>query len=129
MKSVLIVEDEALLALCAGVEIEGSGNRVAGVAHSVSQALDWLSRESADLAVIDYNLGGETSEPVADALRARGIPYAVVSGASRQRMEDAGFAPDTIHAKPANYRRIVEQLALLVPREGLRSLSSKPTMS
>ncbi len=62
------------------------GYSVAGSAGSVEQALTDLEANEIDLAVVDVNLAGTESFPVADALRERGIPFLFTTGYGQQGM-------------------------------------------
>lgn len=79
-RSILVVEDEALVAMLVEDALIDAGFAVIGPARSVAEALALLARESPAAAVLDLNLGGETSIGVADALAARGIPFLVATG-------------------------------------------------
>ena len=84
---VLVVEDEALLALTIAEELDDAGFAVVGPALSTHDALGCLERpERCDIAVLDVNLGLGSSEPVARELAARGIPFIVMSGYSRAQL-------------------------------------------
>lgn len=77
---VLVVEDEALIA----IEIDGilaaAGFAVVGPVATVKDALPLLASDAIDGAVLDVNLGRETSEPIAQELTQRGVPFLAVSG-------------------------------------------------
>lgn len=77
---VLIVEDESLVAMLLEDMLLDLGAEVVGVAASVENALALLQDESIDAALLDVNIEGQRSFPVADALRDRGIPYAFATG-------------------------------------------------
>jgi DNA-binding response OmpR family regulator len=77
---VLVVEDEALVAMLVEDALLDAGFGVIGPAATVAEALDLLGQDKPDAAVLDLNLAGETSVPVADALAARGIPFVVATG-------------------------------------------------
>lgn len=82
-RRILAVEDEYYLAMDLERELTGVGAAVIGPAPSVEQALTLIDAEPAiDAAVLDINLGGELAYPVADALRARGIPFLFATGYS-----------------------------------------------
>ena len=57
-----------------------SGATVVGPAGGVTAALDVISSEEIDGALLDVNLGGEQSFDVADALAERSIPFVFVTG-------------------------------------------------
>ena len=77
---VLVVEDEFLLALDLELVLERHGFRVLGPTATVAQALRLLEDgEPPDVALLDVNLKGEMVTPVAEALRARGVPFVLAS--------------------------------------------------
>lgn len=85
-KRILVVEDEFLIALDIAGALEQGGLVVVGPLASVRDALDALEREGVDGALLDANLGGEPVGRVADALFARGVPFAFVSGYGREQL-------------------------------------------
>ncbi len=81
---VLVVEDEFLIALDLELLLERHGWRVLGPAASVAEALRLLEGEVPDVALLDITLkDGETVVPVAEALRARGVPFVLASAYAR----------------------------------------------
>jgi len=79
-RRVLVVEDEALIALQIEDAIQAMGCEVVGPASSVDAALELLRAGAPDAAVLDINLGGEPSERVASALAALGVPFLFCTG-------------------------------------------------
>ena len=79
-RRVLVVEDETLVAMLVEDTLLDAGAKVIGPAATVAQALALIAETVPDVAVLDMNLAGETSEPVADLLRERGVPFVVASG-------------------------------------------------
>jgi len=77
---VLIVEDEALVALQLEDMLADFGCVIMGPASRVGQALDLLGQQTVDAAVLDLNVAGELVYPVADALQSRGLPYIFATG-------------------------------------------------
>lgn len=73
--SVLAVEDEALVAMCLEDILLDLGCAVLGPAARVHQALKLLDTEHVDIAVLDVNVAGEVVFPVADKLKALGVPF------------------------------------------------------
>jgi len=80
--SVLLVEDEALLAIDVTSIIEMAGGRVVGPAYSLGQGFSWIGRGKFDCAVLDINLHDELVFALADALVERGIPIVFLSAHS-----------------------------------------------
>ena len=87
-KSILLVEDEFLLALHLEELLQSLGGTVRGPFGKLSDALDAVQREKFDLALLDINLGGTMVYPLADDLRARGVPFLFLSGYSVANLPD-----------------------------------------
>lgn len=81
--SVLVVEDEFLIAMNLQAILEESGYRVVGPAASVEQALQLLTLDLPDAAVLDVSLRGEIVTPVAAALRHAEVPFVYPSTVSK----------------------------------------------
>jgi DNA-binding response OmpR family regulator len=77
---VLIVEDEVLVAMLIEDMLVNLGFEVVGPAMRLQLALKLAREENFDFAVLDINLAGELSFPVAYALRERGIPFIFATG-------------------------------------------------
>jgi CheY-like chemotaxis protein len=77
-----VVEDEFMIGLDIGEQLAEAGFEVVGPALSVTKALQLVADPGCDVAVLDINLGGETSGPIARKLRASGTPFVVVTGYS-----------------------------------------------
>lgn len=79
-RSILIVEDEPLIAMMLEDFLESMGHTIRGTCDTVSEALAEAERGGFDLAILDVNLKGESVWPVAAALRDRGTPFVLASG-------------------------------------------------
>ena len=77
---VLVVEDEALVALQLEDMLAELGCAIIGPASRVCQALNLLGGQRVNAAVLDLNVAGELVYPVADALASRGLPYIFATG-------------------------------------------------
>jgi len=85
---ILIVEDEMLVAMNIEDMLLDLGHEVAGLASRLAGAVS-LAREAAvDVAMLDVNLAGEASFPVADVLAERGIPFLFATGYGVQGIEE-----------------------------------------
>jgi CheY-like chemotaxis protein len=79
--SVLIVEDEPLIAMMLEDFLDGLGHRVAGAVDCVEDALQHVEAGGFDVAILDVHLrDGKSSWPVADALADRGVRFLVATG-------------------------------------------------
>lgn len=80
-RSVLIVEDEPLIAMMLEDFLDSLGHRVAGSVDSVEDALARVDQGGFDVAILDVQLkDGKTSWPIADRLRDKGIPFIIATG-------------------------------------------------
>ena len=100
MLRVLVVEDEALVALEVADQLQEAGFRVVGPAASVAKALKLVHDEGCDVAVLDVNLRDETAEPIARELRFRRTPFLFLSAVSREHLPTE-FVDEVLLAKPA----------------------------
>ena len=83
---VLVVEDEALVAMMIEDFLSDAGCVVVGPAATVAEAMDLLRHNSIDAATLDVNLGTEEVRPVAEILEAAGTPFILVSGYDRENV-------------------------------------------
>ncbi|TGN49288.1 response regulator [Paracoccus liaowanqingii] len=80
-RTILIVEDEYLLACELETELRDAGADVLGPVGSLEDALDLVaSGRSIDGAILDVNLQGSTVFPVADMLMDRQVPFVFTTG-------------------------------------------------
>lgn len=77
---ILIVEDEMLVAMNLEDMLLDLGHEVAGIASRVEPALSLAAEGQFDLALLDVNLAGSQSFPVAKILRDRNIPFLFATG-------------------------------------------------
>ncbi|WP_183851371.1 response regulator [Rhizobium sp. BK379] len=110
---VLIVEDEALLALELESEIEIAGHHVVGQAASSVEAKDIAERERPDFAFVDISLvDGPTGIDVGRFLATRHIPFVFVSANIKRLPEDFAGALGAIE-KPYTMHGLQNALAYL----------------
>lgn len=96
---ILVVEDEALIALVLGDVLDMVGATVVGVGGSVDEALELVATTDFDVAILDVNLGSEAVFPVADAIAARGIAMIFATGSGREALPER-FRAATLIDKP-----------------------------
>ena len=112
-RKVLIVEDEMIVAWLLQDMLAELGCVVVGPAASVEQALAMIDAAPIEVAVLDVNLNGEMSYPVADALTARGVPFVFVTGYDKERMLD-GYRALPVLQKPFHRVELTGTLAQLL---------------
>ena len=98
-RRILIVEDEALVAMLVEDALLDAGAEVVGPVATVAEAMALLDTAAPDAAVLDLNLAGETSTPVADVLATRGVPFVVATGYGAEGLPP-GHASVPVLAKP-----------------------------
>lgn len=79
-RRILVVEDEALVAMELNQVLSEQGWQVVGPAATLEEALALAEQELFDVALLDVNIHGRRSYPVADALSDRGIPHLFLTG-------------------------------------------------
>jgi CheY-like chemotaxis protein len=80
-RSILIVEDEPLIAMMLEDFLESLGHAVVGTCESLEDALEWVKAGGFDLAIIDVQLkDGKQVWPVADRLAELGTPFILATG-------------------------------------------------
>ena len=77
---ILIVEDEMLVAMNIEDMLLDLGHEVAGLASRLEPALALAAEGEFDIAMLDVNLAGQQSFPVAAILASRGIPFLFATG-------------------------------------------------
>jgi CheY-like chemotaxis protein len=97
---VLVVEDDAIIALDFEDTIIGFGVKTVRTAASVGRALLLIDERAPDAALLDIGLMQEKSFAVAERLEALGIPFAFVTGYSRDTALPAAFANKPRLPKP-----------------------------
>ena len=108
----LIVEDELLLLLDLEYTLMDLGYHIAGKASNLSRGQALARELEIDVAVLDVNLAGLNSSPIADELSARGVPFVFASGYTESSIPERFRACARI-AKPyetATLQRALQQV-------------------
>jgi DNA-binding NtrC family response regulator len=108
---VLLVEDEAIIALDLADTFESAGANVIGPAASVREALSLIDEETVDTALLDFNVADGEITPVLDLLIARGVPVAIYTGRGIPAALCARHPNLPVLRKPLSSARIVEEMA------------------
>ena len=117
-KRILVVEDEALIAVMVEDMLAELGSVVVGPAATIPAALALVKSEVIDAAVLDVNVRGERIDPVAEALFARGVPVLFATGYGEVRLAKAHKA--AVIDKPYTQEKLARGLARsmgLAPRD------------
>ncbi len=92
-KKILLVEDEYLIAAGLGSIVEELGYDVVGPVSETRQALELIDRSTPDAAVLDIDLGKETSLGLAEILMRRRIPLVFCTGVNVDLPESLRSVP------------------------------------
>nr|WP_283805712.1 response regulator [Bradyrhizobium liaoningense] len=107
-----MVEDEMLIVMMIEDMLAALGCKSVTSAATVDKALALIDAQIVDFALLDMNLNGEDSYPVAEALFARGIPFAYSTGNTGQGVSDSN--PDrVVLKKPFKFEDLVATLTRL----------------
>ncbi|MBR7619093.1 response regulator [Phenylobacterium sp. 20VBR1] len=83
---VLVVEDEPLIGMDIEDAVEGLGHEVIGPIAELDEALEVAANAALGCAILDINIRGGHSYPVADMLLKRGLPVLLLSGYGEQTL-------------------------------------------
>ena len=108
-RSILIVEDEPLIAMMLEDFLLSLGHEVRATCDTVGEAMQAVEAAGFDLAILDVNLKGESVWPVAAALRQRDIPFILASG-GHVDPPPAEFASVPMIDKPYTIDRVTPAL-------------------
>ena len=113
--NVMIVEDEPLIGAALQMFVEDLGGTVSGPHMTLHEGMAAAGDgTSLHCALLDCNLGREPSWPIAEALAARGVPFAFTSGKSLGDI-DPRFADRPVFPKPVDETRLKSWIEALKP--------------
>jgi CheY-like chemotaxis protein len=93
-RRILVVEDEMLIFMMIEAMLQDLGCESVTSAATVEQAVSLIEGQVFDAAMLDVNLNGRNSRPMADALAARGVPFFLSTGnAGHHTMDSYGDRP------------------------------------
>ena len=96
---ILVVEDEMTIAMLVEDMLIELGHEVIDMAMRLPRAVELARTAQFDLAILDVNLDGRKSFPVADILTERGIPFIFATGYGASGIE-AAYADRPVVTKP-----------------------------
>ena len=110
-RRVLVVEDDPLIAMELADLLATGEVEALGPVPTVRAALDALAAAQPDAAVLDLNLRGERSTPVARALLEAGVPFVLTTGYARSQLDEPELAEAPLVPKPVDHRLLLDRLA------------------
>lgn len=110
-RRVLVVEDESLVAMLLETILEDMGCQPVGPVGTIEDALEIVANDEAlDVALLDVNVAGREVFPVAEALRAKDIPFVFSTGYGEGGLGDAWRGHPTVQ-KPFTEAAIRQAVA------------------
>lgn len=97
--NVLVVEDESLVAMYIEDILDELGHNAVAVVGRMESALVQAEHADIDIAILDINLHGARTFPVAEKLAARGVPFVFATGYGAAGLEEA-WADRPVLQKP-----------------------------
>ncbi len=107
----LVVEDNMIIALDAEDMLMALGADSVEIASSVSEALQLIEKYDFSFAILDVNLGSETSEPIAHKVKASGIPFVFATGYGESQALADQFEGVTFIQKPYDQKAVQKAIA------------------
>lgn len=115
-RRILVVEDEMLVLMQIELTLSELGCAAIVASARVPEALALLADQPFDAAIVDVNLSGERSDPIADALIRLGIPFVFSTGYS-DHGDRADLQDRPVLRKPYTRAALIAALGRLVPAE------------
>jgi CheY-like chemotaxis protein len=116
---ILVVEDESMVAMMIEDMLEDLGHKVIATSGRMPDARKLVSNASADLAILDVNLNGEETYPLADSLAARAIPFIFATGYGSSGIK-AEWSGVPVLQKPFQSRELAEAINRAVQQRSSR---------
>lgn len=110
--AILLVEDEFLVSAMLADALEEEGAVVVGPAATLAEGLRLAGGGGFDMAVLDWNLDGACSAPIARALMAAAVPVVIATGYGEVEAE---FSGHRVLSKPFDIAQLVTHLRGLGP--------------
>ncbi|MEM6266169.1 MAG: HWE histidine kinase domain-containing protein [Pseudomonadota bacterium] len=121
---VLVVEDSMIIALDTEENLKRIGVRSVTVASSVDSALAGMAERRPAFAIVDFNLGTESSEPVARELNRQGVRFVLATGYAEMADQAKQLGAQGLLRKPYGRAEIEELLAAHFPTNTAPAQSS-----
>jgi two-component SAPR family response regulator len=113
---VLIVEDNFVVANALKYLIDGYGGSVSAMVPTLERAYEALAAARVDIAVLDINLNGTSVVPLAEHLRAKGVPFVFLTGYGDEALLPEHLRGEPRFDKPVEAERLVRAMLSLARR-------------
>ncbi len=121
-RKVLVVEDEIFVALDVAATVEDANGTVVGPVGTVRQAIDLISRQPVDAAILDVNLADGDLEPILDRLKSQNIFVVIHTGGGLPAHLAARYPEVPVFQKPVPPYVLTRALATALSSEILQQV-------
>lgn len=104
--TILLVEDEFLIALDVQMRLQEAGYKVLDPVANVEDAMSTLDNAKVCAAILDMNISGSTSFPIAERLKAEGKPFIFLSGNDAYQLQES-YSDRIVLTKPIDYEQLI----------------------
>jgi DNA-binding response OmpR family regulator len=118
--TVLVVEDDLLLAIDLEDTLAGMGAVVVDVSHTLDEAMAWADADDFAVAVLDFSLGSDSVTPLARRLARQNVPFILHTGMSRGEPSLMEWRDALIVEKPASPHTLVAAIKSVLAGEPAR---------
>jgi CheY-like chemotaxis protein len=109
-RRILVVEDEAIVAMMLDDILTELGHQVVGPIHRVNKALEIAQNEPLDMALLDVHVAGTEVYAVAERLEERHIPFVFTTGYGKIGLRES-FRDKPVLQKPFSVKSLSDILA------------------
>ena len=109
-RSILVIEDEMLILMMIEDMLSDLGCKSISAASKIGQAITLIGGQVFDAAMVDLNLNGIASYPIADALIEHDVPYFFSTGSSVTNIKD-GYRDQDVLKKPFTFEQLGNMLS------------------
>ncbi|QOZ78557.1 response regulator [Bradyrhizobium sp. CCBAU 53351] len=113
MASVLLIEDETLIRMMIADMLAELGHSLVGEAGDLAGGLQLAGAPDIHAAILDVQLGADSSGPIAEALQSRGVPFAFATGYGSKGLPE-NFKNSLVLRKPFPLEELERCLKLLL---------------
>ncbi|QPQ56181.1 GAF domain-containing protein [Allosphingosinicella flava] len=122
---VLLVEDSLIIALDAEDILKRLGAKEVVTAASVGVALALIEEARPDVAMLDINLGDQTSFPIANRLSEKGIPFLFATGYGEQAQLPPDHKARVVLQKPYTLKNVARAMPILIGNAAMASAETE----
>lgn len=108
--NVLIVEDDELNSEALRALLDQHGATVLGPVYSIASAVGFLPLQDPCVAILNFNLGEATCEPLIDLLRSQTVPFVIVTAVVLQLLPSS-IQSERVVVKPYTFDLLLMEIA------------------